>query len=81
MLVYWEPFSSYSTIPRKQRFRYQGPFRVVEVKPPHCVRLQGLPDKMPSTINVEYIHLFRRSASPELRLLTTQPNTASQNIT
>ena len=69
VLVYWEPFHHYSVIPRKQRFRYQGPFTVVEVKPPHCVKLSGLPDKMPSTINVEYIHLFKRSAVPELAAL------------
>ena len=69
VLVYWEPFNTYSTKPRKQRFRYEGPFRVAEVKHPHCVTLEGLPERMPATINVEYIHLFRRAQSEELRKL------------
>ena len=66
VLVYWEPFMTYSPQPRKHRFRYQEPFTVKEVKHPHCVRLEGLPDKMPDMINVEYVHLFRRSCEPEL---------------
>ena len=66
VLIYWEPFISYSTKPRKQRFRYEGPFTIVEVKAPHCVILDGLPERMPKTINVEYVHLFRRATSPEL---------------
>ena len=69
VLMYWEPFSAYTTQPRKQRFKYQGPFTVVEVKPPHCVRLEGLPEKMPTMINVEYVHLYHRAKSPELRRL------------
>ena len=72
VLVYWEPFLTYSTQPRKQRFRYQGPFIITEVKHPHCVRLDGLPDKMPDMINVEYVHLFKRSREPELVQLRDQ---------
>ena len=67
VLVYWEPFQIYSTKPRKQRYRYEGPFTVTEVKPPHCVRLEGLPERMPTMINVEYVHLFKRASTPELR--------------
>ena len=81
VLVYWEPFATYSTVPRKQRFRYQGPFLVEEVKPPHCVRLSGLPDRMPTTINVEYIHLFRRSSTPELVMLRDRGEAAEPAIT
>ena len=69
VLVYWEPFLTYSTQPRKQRLRYQGPFEVLEVKHPHCVRLKGLPEKMPDLINVEYVHLYKRSHEPELKML------------
>ena len=69
VLVYWEPFLTYSTQPRKQRLRYQGPFRVIEVKHPHCVRLEGLPERMPDLINVEYVHLYKRSQQLELTTL------------
>ena len=72
VLVYWEPFLTYSTIPRKQRFRYEGPFRVVAVKPPHCVQLEGLPERMPTTINVEYVHLYRRPYTSELQALVSE---------
>ena len=39
---------------------------MVEVKHPHCVRLAGLPERMPDLINVEYVHLYKRSRLPEL---------------
>ena len=69
VLVYWEPFGAYTQQPRKQRFRYQGPFKVKEVRAPHCVGLEGLPEKMPLMINVEYIHLFKRAYTQELQEL------------
>ena len=69
VLVYWEPFGAYTNQLRKQRFKYQGPFVITEVKPPHCVRLDGLPERMPDMINVEYVHLYKRTTSLELQQL------------
>ena len=69
VLVYWTPFQSYSTIPRKQCFRYEGPYVIDEVLSPYCVKLHRLPPKMPNTINVEYIHLYRKPSSTTLKWL------------
>ena len=69
VLVYWPPFETYNIKPRKQRFRYEGPFKVTNVFHPHCVQLEGLPPKMPTTINVEYIHLYKQTTNPTLRAL------------
>ena len=71
VLVYWSPFETYNTQPRKHRFRYEGPFKVIDVINQHCVTLHRLPPRMPNTINVEYIHLYRRTSNPTLQQLRT----------
>ena len=69
VLVFWAPFETYNTLPRKHRFRYEGPFIVKQVINHYCVVLDGLPPKMPNTINIEYIHLYKRTTQPALHLL------------
>ena len=61
VLVYWPPFVPRSTLIRKQRLRYEGPFVVEKAISGNVVQLQGLPSKMSPLMNVEYLHLYRRS--------------------
>ena len=79
VLVYWPPFETYNIIPRKHRFRYEGPFTVTNVFHPHCVQLDGLPPKMPRTINVEYIHLYKSTLDPILRCVRHENETEHDN--
>ena len=72
VLMYWPPFETYSDRPRKHRFRYEGPFMVKTVISPHCVSLEGLPERMPTTINVEYLHLYRRTSNQDLQTARRQ---------
>ena len=60
VLVYWPPFRPYADVARKHRLRYIGPFRVTNVPNANVVELLGLPERMPRTINTEYIHLYNR---------------------
>ena len=69
VLMYWPPFEVYNTKPRKHRFRYEGPFTVIDIKNEHCVTLDSLPPRMPTTINVEYIHLYKRTTDTVLQQL------------
>ena len=66
VLMYWPPFDTYSTRPRKQRLRYEGPFIIQKVISPYYIVLEGLPERMPTTINVEYLHLYRRTEKEDL---------------
>ena len=67
VLVYWPHFAPRSSLVRKQRLRYEGPFVVEKVVSEQVVQLFGLPAKMSPLINVEYIHLYRRSRHPALQ--------------
>ena len=73
VLVYWPPFRAYSDEARKHRLRYVGPYRVKKVVGPSVVELEGLPAKMPSAINVEYLHPYTRDADDRLTALRTSP--------
>ena len=67
VLVYWPPFAPRTTLVRKQRLRYEGPFQVEKVISDAVVQLQGLPDRMGPLMNVEFLHLYKRSDEEELK--------------
>ena len=69
VLMYWPPFQTYTKLPRKQRLRYEGPFTITDIISRHCVKLDGLPYKMPQVINVEYLHLYKRTPHKALQRL------------
>ena len=73
VLVYWPPFRAYSDEARKHRLRYVGPYQVKKVVGPSVVELEGLPAKMPSAINVEYLHPYMRDVDDRLAALRTSP--------
>ena len=62
VLVYWVPFRPYNEELRKHRLRYIGPFKVCGTPTADVVELEGLPERMPRKINVQYIHPYRRDA-------------------
>ena len=72
VLVYWPPFSPMILLVRKQRLRYEGPYTVKDVPSANTVVLEGLPLKMGPQINVEYIHLYKRTNNPVLATLRQQ---------
>ena len=69
VLVYWPQFAPRTALVRKQRLRYEGPFVVEEVISSNVVRLQGLPERMSPLMNVEFLHLYRRSRDEDLQRL------------
>ena len=69
-MVYWPPFRGFDDeVPRKQRMRYAGPFKVISVPSQQVVELEGLPQRMPKYINLEYIHLYKRDTERWKELL------------
>ena len=79
VLVYWPPFRSYTDVVRKQRLRYIGPFKVLRVVNDNAVVLEGLPERMPKTINTEYIHLYKRDDDERLANLRQSPQPPHPN--
>ena len=75
ILIHWPSFRPYADLYRKQRLRYVGPFRVKRMVGENAIEVEGLPNRMPSTINTEYIHPYRRDESGLLASLrnTQQP--------
>ena len=75
VLVHWPSFRPYADLYRKQRLRYVGPFIVKKRVGDNAVELEGLPSRMPTTLNTEYIHPYRRDQSEILTALrhTQQP--------
>ena len=69
VLVHWPSFRPYADLYRKQRLRYVGPFKVKKMIGANVVELEGLPARMPTTINTEYIHPYRRDDNPLLASL------------
>ena len=67
VLVYWPQFAPRTTLIRKQRLRYEGPFTILAVISDHVVKLKGLPERMSPLINVAFLHLYRRSTNDDLR--------------
>ena len=52
VMLYWLPFRAFHDGYRKHKLRYVGPFRVRKVIQSDVLELEGLPEKMPSQINV-----------------------------
>ena len=73
VLVYWPQFAPRTALVRKQRLRYEGPFEVEEVLSNTVLRLRGLPSKMSPLINVEFVHLYKRSPDCHLEQLRGEP--------
>ena len=75
VLIHWPSFRPYADLYRKQRLRYVGPFRVKRMIGENAIEVEGLPNRMPTTINTEYVHPYRRDESDLLASLrnTQQP--------
>ena len=75
VLLHWPSFRPYADLYRKQRLRYVGPFKVKKMLGENAVELEGLPKRMPTSINAEYIHPYKRDDSDLLASLrnTQQP--------
>ena len=65
VLVYWPLFYAFDTnAPRKHRFGYFVLYRVVEFPSLQVVVLPGLLSRIPTTVSIEYIHLYCRDRNP-----------------
>ena len=73
VLVYWPPFRAYADLARKHRLRYIGPFTVLRMIGDNAVELDGLPERMPTTINTEYIHPYRTGDDARLEEMRQSP--------
>ena len=69
VLLYWVPFRTFNEGHKKHHTRYVGPFTVKRVVQPDVLELEGLPGRMPTHINVQYIHPYKRDANPQIEQL------------
>ena len=69
VLLYWVPFRTFNEGHKKHHTRYVGPFTVKRVIQPDVLELNGLPGRMPTHINIQYIHPYRRDKNPQLEQL------------
>ena len=59
---------------RKQEFQYDGPFIIKRMIKPSVVEVEGLPEGVPRSINVQYLRKYRRfPAVEEYRALRPPP--------
>ena len=75
VLLYWVPFRAFNEGHKKHHTRYVGPYKIKRVVQPDVLELEGLPGRMPSHVNIQYIHPYRRDADPQFTQLrqTRQP--------
>ena len=69
VMLYWLPFRSFHEGYRKHKLRYVGPYQVKRVIQPDVLELEGLPEKMPKQINVQYLHPYHRDSDGNLARL------------
>ena len=69
VLLYWVPFRAFSEGHKKHHTRYVGPYKVKRVVQPDVLELEGLPGRMPTHINIQYIHPYRRDDDAQLARL------------
>ena len=79
VLMHWPSFRPYADMFRKHRLRYVGPFRVVKMIGQNAVKLEGLPERMPTVINTEYLHPYVRDESSLLSSLRHSPTPPNPN--
>ena len=64
VLLYWVQFRAFNEGHKKHHPRYVGPYTVKRVVQPDVLELDGLPGRMPSHINIQYIYPYRRDVDP-----------------
>ena len=69
VMLYWLPFRSFHEGYKKHKLRYVGPYRVSKVVQTDVLELEGLPERMPKQINVQYLHPYHRDDDDILRQL------------
>ena len=69
VLLYWVPFRAFQEGHKKHHTRYVGPFTVRRVVQPDVLELDGLPGRMPSHVNIRYIHPYKEDSDPTLHRL------------
>ena len=74
VLMHWPSFRPYADLFRKHRLRYVGPFTVVKMVGTNAVELEGLPERMPTVINTEYLHPYISDDHPLLQALRCSPD-------
>ena len=74
VLMHWPSFRPYADLFRKHRLRYVGPFTVIKMVGNNAVELEGLPERMPTVINTEYLHPYISDDHPLLESLRRSPD-------
>ena len=72
--MHWPSFRPYADLFRKHRLRYVGPFTVIKMVGNNAVELEGLPERMPTVINTEYLHPYISDDHPLLESLRRSPD-------